>query len=238
MKKLFILCFLSMLHLMLAAQDQVLVDANASVRALKGDFNKIKISNNIKLILNQSATVALAVSASQEKYTNDIKTVVENNMLTIYCAGGNSWNKKDRDLTVYLSFKELNELEVSGASNVVMIGKIHSEELKIQMSGASSIKAQVDIKSLAVQLSGASEADLNGEAHQLRVDCSGASDIHAYGLMVESCNIKASGASDIQISVNKELSVDASGASHIYYKGNAELANVKSSGVSEVSKKY
>ena len=44
-------------------------------------------------------------------------------------------------------------------------------------------------------------------------------------------------ASDAEITVNKELTVDASGGSDVYYKGSGVIRNVRSSGSSSVKKR-
>jgi Putative auto-transporter adhesin, head GIN domain len=237
MKKSVILCVVYFLCLACGRTEaQVVVDAHAQVRTLNGDFNKIKVSGSIKVVLSQSDNVALAVSASQDKYIGDIKTVLENNTLRIYSSGESWGGGKSRELTVYLSFKDLTEIQVSGASKVLAPGEMHLEKLRIELSGASEIKADLSIQNLTVQLSGASEARLEGKAKMLDVECSGASDINFYSLQSETCNAVASGASDMEINVTKELNAVASGASHIYYKGEA-AANVKNSGVSKISKR-
>jgi hypothetical protein len=69
------------------------------------------------------------------------------------------------------------------------------------------------------------------------VSSSGASDLKGFELVTDTCNAHASGASDIRITVNKELNVHASGASGIYYKGPAVIREMHSSGASSVSKK-
>lgn len=236
MKKIIIISLFTCISLYTAAQDQLLVDPNATARALKGKFNKIIVSGNIKVFLNQSMEVALAVSASREKYIEGLKTVIENNALKIYWDGANNWNYKDRQLTAYLSFKELSEIECSGASEIKILGNMHSDKLKIALSGASKFKANVNIHLFTLHLSGASEARLQGKTSFLSIDCSGASDVDAYKLLADTCNASASGASDIHVNVEKELNAHASGASHIYYKGGAVVANVEKSGVSKVSR--
>jgi hypothetical protein len=52
------------------------------------------------------------------------------------------------------------------------------------------------------------------------------------------CNVKASGASDIKITVNKELSAQASGASDVRYKGERIIRDLKTSRSSSVSKSH
>lgn len=237
MKKIIVVCIFWLMQFTALAQDQLVVDANASVRELQGAFNKIKISGSIKVILNQSADVALAVSASEEKYKASLKTVVENNTLKIYWDGASNWSNKNRQLTVYVSFKELTEINASGASDIIVVGVLSSDKLQINLSGATNMKADINATQFTIELSGASEARLKGKASVLNVNCSGASDMNAYELSAESCNATASGASDLNITVNKEINAEASGASHIYYKGNAAVTNIKASGVSKVSKK-
>jgi hypothetical protein len=79
--------------------------------------------------------------------------------------------------------------------------------------------------------------NVSGTAMQLTIDASGASDFRGFELSTDYCDAKASGASDINITVNKELSAHASGASDVQYKGGGVIKEIKSSGASSVSKK-
>ncbi len=72
---------------------------------------------------------------------------------------------------------------------------------------------------------------------QLKIDASGASDFKGYDLVTDYCDAEATGASSIQITVNKELSVRAGGASDVHYKGEAVIRYLKTSGASSVSKR-
>jgi hypothetical protein len=90
---------------------------------------------------------------------------------------------------------------------------------------------------LSIHQSGGSDVDLSGNTTTLHVEASGGSDFHGYGLLTDFCSIKASGGSDANITVNKELNADASGGSDIYYKGSGVVKEVRSSGSGSVSKK-
>ena len=48
--------------------------------------------------------------------------------------------------------------------------------------------------------------------------------------------VRASGASDIRVTVRSELTADLSGASTVYYKGEAVVHDVRASGASAVKK--
>jgi hypothetical protein len=235
MKK--ILSVITFSLLVMATNAQQINDPNVEVRPLKG-FNSIKISNAIDLYLSQGNEEAVAVSADKESLRNHIKTSVEGGVLKIWYENtGDGFKMGNRKLKAYVSVKDLIRLEASGASDVVIAGKLTGNELSIDMHGASDIKGSVDLKALNLKLSGASDATISGKVVTLKVDANGASDLKGYELETDNCTAEATGASDIKITVNKELSARASGASGVYYKGSGVIRDIKTSGASSISKK-
>jgi hypothetical protein len=219
------------------AQQTVVNDANAEKRQFSGSFTAIKVSGGIDLYLSQSAEEALAISAVEQEYRDNIKTVIESGTLNIYYESKKGWGKGDKKLKVYIAFKNLERLQASGASDIRVAGSIAVPSLSIDMSGASDFKGSVTVNTLTVELSGASDARIDGTATNVTIESSGASDIKAYDLITENCTAKATGASDINITVNKELNVHASGASDIFYKGTCVIKDLHTSGASTVAKK-
>jgi hypothetical protein len=109
--------------------------------------------------------------------------------------------------------------------------------LTLHLSGASDFKGSVKFDELSIDQSGASDVRINGNVGSLTIEASGASDTKGYDLITDKCSVHASGASEISITVNKELEAHASGASSINYKGEAVIRGLHSSGASSVSKK-
>jgi hypothetical protein len=219
------------------AQKTVINDANAQQRTI-GSFSSINISGGIDLYLSQGNEEGIAVSASDRKYIADIKTDVRNGELKIWYAPQNkSWKTGNRKLKAYVSFKDISSLKASGASDVILSGAVNLDKLNIEISGASDFRGELQVKNLTVNQSGASDATISGKVTQLSVHASGASDMEAYKLESENCSARASGASDIRITVNKELTATANGASSIHYRGQAVIRDIKTSGASTVNKK-
>jgi hypothetical protein len=239
MKKLMATVFIYSFALMALAQKEIVNDANAELRTVNGSFSSIKISGGIDLFVSQGENEAVAVSATEQKFKNDIKTVVENNTLRIYYEGDKSWNTswKNKKLRVYVSFKNLEKIEASGACDVQVSGIIKTTSLVLNMSGASDFKGRVQLENLKMDLNGASDVKIGGTATTVKIESSGASDVNGYDLVTDFCTAKASGASDISITVNKELTAIASGASDISYKGNAQVKEKHANGASSVGKK-
>ena len=221
-----------------AQDDKVFVrDNNAQPRTVSGSFNGISVSGSIDLFISQSNEETVVVSAADAKYRDRIVTEIKDGMLNIYYnEKGLQWSG-DRKLKAYVSFKTINELRASGSSDIFANGVIKSESLELGLSGSSDFKGAVDVQELSLHQSGSSDAKISGRAGTLKIDVSGASDVDGYELAADYCDANASGASDIQLTINKELTARASGSSDIYYKGSGVIKDVKSSGSSTVKRK-
>ncbi len=214
----------------------IIDDKNAEVRNV-GTFSGIKVSGGIDVYLSQSESYALAVSASDEKYRDEIKTEIINGVLNISYDGSKFRYHSDRQLRAYISFKTLESLEASGACDFIINGIFESNSTRVKLSGACDIKGDVNIDNMELSMSGASTVKINGVVKNLKIDASGASDLKNYELVVDNCMANISGASDVRITIDKTLSVKASGASTLYYKGNPEKRDISSSGASSVSQR-
>jgi hypothetical protein len=234
--KLFVLALFSVCSLMASAQ-KTFHDPNAEVRTVNG-FHAIHVSGAIDLYLTQSAEEGVAVSAKDRDDVQYIKTEVENGVLKIFFNKGDKWWPKNRKLKAYVSVVSLDELKASGASDVHVQGTVSLENLNVQFSGASDLDGKLVVTNfLSLNLSGASDASIRGSARDLKIDVSGASDVKGYEFRASTCTISASGASNVRISVDKEMTVQASGASSVNYKGEAVIRNVSTSGASNISRK-
>lgn len=239
MKKI-IFSFLVMLLAAFGVNAQKTIHDPNAVQVDVKNFHAINVSSSFNVYISQGNDEAVAVSASDEKYRDNIIVEVENGVLKIYYdkkgfLKGFSGDKMK--LKAYISFKDIDKLTVSGACDVFLEGGIKVDGLKLNLSGASDLKGKLDVKKLDVDISGASDVNVSGSVSQLNIEASGASDFKGYDLVTEKCNASASGASSIQITVNKELSAQASGASDVRYKGDGVIRELKSTGASSISKK-
>jgi hypothetical protein len=237
MKKLFSL--LAITGLITAASAQKTIsDANAQKRNVSG-FHAIEVSGGIDLYLSQGEE-AVAVSAAKTEYRDKIITEVKDGVLKIWFDWKNSskFDWSNRKMKAYVSFKDINRLEGSGGSDINVDGSIKVAKLEMEISGGSDFDGKVETDELKIQASGGSDVDISGKAARLTIDASGGSDFKGYDLASDICNVEASGGSDTHVTVNKELSANASGGSDVYYKGTGMIRDLKTSGssIKKVSK--
>lgn len=238
MKKIFLFITIGLAATVARAQE-VIIDPNAEVRTLSGSFNSIKASGGIDIYLSQSANEAVAVSASEDRFIKKIRTTVEGGVLKISIEdeGFLHITTKDRKLKVYVSFKDINKIDAAGACDIHVSGTIAVNNLRLICSGASGFKGNVKVNDLEMDMSGASDIKISGTARNVNIESSGASDMKGIELSTDMCTAKASGASDIEITVNKELNAHATGASSIHYKGEGGIRDMHSSGASSIGRK-
>jgi len=235
MKPLLLLSFCLMVTT-LWAQDETINDPNVSVRATQA-FHAIEVSSGIDLYLS-AGEPALAVSARDEESRDGIRTEVRNGVLRI----SYDWKAKGRqgsgkELKVYVAVSTLDHLSASGGSNVLISGGLRSDSISISLSGGSDLHGEIDARRLAFTQTGGSDANLTGRVGQLSIEASGGSDFSGYDLIAENCIILASGGSDIDITVNRELWAEATGASDISWRGSASVQKAKARGAGSVSHK-
>ena len=236
MKK--IIGFVAAAFLVISASAQKTIsDANAVERKVSG-FHAVHISGGIDLYLSQG-NEAVAVSASEVKYRDRIKTEVKDGVLKIWYEydEGNvriSWG--NRKMKAYVAAKTLDGLVASGGSDVIVDGSFKTDKLDLRVSGGSDFKGKFEASEVKAVASGGSDITISGSANSIHIDASGGSDFMGSDLVVENCYIDASGGSDVSITVNKELSVDATGGSDVRYKGTGMIREIKSSGGGSVKK--
>jgi len=239
MKKIQVMLMAMLVSAILFAQKTI-NDPNAEPRNLSG-FHAIKISNAFTVYISQGNEDAVAISASKAEYREKIITKVENGVLIIRFDDDKKfwkeWNGNKQKLKAYISIKKIDRLDVGGNCDVNFEEGLSAEGLSVHLSGASDMKGKIEAKTLKVDISGASSATISGNAATLDVEASGASDFKGYELVTNYCDAKASGASSVNITVNKELNANASGASNVRFKGEGLIRDIKTSGASNVTRK-
>jgi hypothetical protein len=237
----------------------IVYDENAQQRKVPS-FTAISVSSAIDLYLTQSNKNEVAVSATNDEIRDHIITEVVGGTLIIRLGDKGSWfswrkwgNYKTK---AYVSIQDIDALTASGASTVHLVNTIESPKMRIKLSGASDFKGNIKAGVLMYQLtgasdykgevtansididgSGASSIELIGKVDDLAIEVSGASDAKLYNLTAKGAILRASGASNIGVTVTEILRANSSGASDINYKGNPTVKESNTSGASSIKRR-
>ena len=232
-----LLFFISITSLTSFGQKQLVVHDSQAVERPVEKFHSLSVIGLFTVYFSQSDDFKLAISTSHNGNEDQIKTTVVDGVLRVSRKEKIVWgiNSSDRSIKVYVSAPFLNDISASGASNINIIGSLRSEALRLTLSGASDFRGTIEAGSIQVDQSGASDIKMEGNVHAITLKTSGASDFNGFSLVTDDALLSASGASKIQLTVQKSIKATASGASDIEYRGNPEKVGRSSSGASNIS---
>ncbi len=131
---------------------------------------------------------------------------------------------------------KIREINAAAASSVTVVPTLEADEMELSATGASFIVANVRAKSVDVDLTGASSARLTVETSELDITASGASKTRLESATCNSCDLEATGASQINGKLfANTCDIEASGASKISLSGSTLRADIEISGASKCS---
>ncbi len=213
-------------------------DANAEVRNVKG-FRGVKVATGIQLVLTQSNSEAVAVSAPNTEDRDKIKTVVENGILKIFF-DQDVWKlmrgKTPKNMKAYVSIVNVDLLCASSGASLKANGEIKSDKLELKASSGGMLQAQVKATSLNADQSSGGVMNLSGSADNINTDGSSGAVLNGYELVVNSCNAETSSGAVARLTVNKEISGKASSGGHISFRGDGTIKSKRTSSGGYVGK--
>ncbi len=133
-----------------------------------------------------------------------------------------TWSLSRDDIELTILTPSVNRLDITGACSAYMTN-YNLRRLRVDLMGATSLKADIRVDDLGIELTGASSMELRGRGEELRADVMGASHLDAYEYKVRNADLEAEGVSSIKAFVTNEITIDESFISNIKYRGDARL---------------
>ncbi len=190
--------------------DDDFVDEVRTVNA----FQSIKTSGALKIVLVQDTVQSVVVQGHPSALSYLVTEVDEDGVLNLYRKKVNLHPGINRPIRVSIGTNQIEIIDLSGACSLETMEKFQAEQMNLILSGASSADVNLAIsQNLKLDLSGASKAELEGHSYRLDADVDGASKLDAEDFIVKNADIHASGASTVKADVSDSLKVRVSGAS-------------------------
>ena len=213
---------------------------------IDNSYTELQIENAINVIVSNEQDQISVITT--EKLINDVVIEKTDNKLRLYLKKNIHLYRSD--IKIILPYNpNLQEIELSGASDfqsdfalqskeidIDISGAsdfqcdIKADEIEIELSGSADFKGNLIAQNINIELSGSSDATLCGETNTLSIKSSGASSItkkiinNHYSLICNQCECDLSGSSDVYIHCNDNINIiNLSGASSLHYTGNAKI---------------
>ena len=238
-------------------------------------FSAIDASSMFTITVTKGDVESLTITADEELMPY-LKSEVKNGVLKLYYQENKQNRRKQYKSSpeVHITMKQLQKVDLSGSCRLTVNGVFESKKFVAGLSGASSLKLEINAPEMTigasgaskinlqgkttnanidasgsstmqldlqatkvgVDVSGASGISLSGKADRALFDASGASKINAFDFEIKKATTNLSGSSRLQVNAADELSIDVSGMSIVYYKGNPTFKSIETSGMSKIKK--
>jgi len=218
------------------------------------DFTRVDVSNAFEAEIAQSGSYSVSITAddnlfeyiqvSKEGQTLKVglKTIIALWPATLKAEiampqlRGLDISGASKGIVSGFSSTENLDIQVSGASSVELV-EISAGDVKFNISGASKVTGDITAGDAELDVSGASTIQLEGSASDIDVDASGASHVKLAGFPVNNANVRLSGASNGTVNLDGRLDANLGGASKLSYIGEPTMGTINTSGASTLSKK-
>lgn len=189
------------------------------VRELSG-FNELIVHGSFELILQQGEQEGVRIE-TDDNLAELFQTRIEGQKLFINMLAD---VRKSSAMNVYVSIKELNRILLLNDIRLKSESVIHFDKLRIFSGGLSEINIEVYAAELDLELTDGTYAYFKGFSEKLNIEIHDETELNAFDLEAETCSVLSSGLTETSINVTKDLKLQVTGASNVYYTGEPTIS--------------
>ena len=141
-------------------------------------------------------------------------------------------------MKLYVSVKNINELQVNGGGKIISENSLASDYLTLSVSGSGSMDLDIKGNTLKTDISGSGTIGLKGYASSNTITSSGSGVLNSFGCEVETAKIKISGNGTAELNVSASLDALILGGGSIKFKGNTKDVKKKVYGAGSIERAY
>lgn len=186
-------------------------------------FDALRASGVYELKLSQGnkETVKIEADENLQDYFN-VRN--EGNKLVIDMEKLNNKNLKMKNkMKVYVTFKNLKELELKTVGNVSSEEQLSFDNLDLNTKNVGNVDLNLTVKKLNLDSKSVGNVKLSGKANEAVVKNKGVGSLQAGNFVVQTMNIENDGVGSAEVNAEKDLKVKDSFLGKVKNKGNAAV---------------
>ena len=186
-----------------------------------GAFQSIDLQGTGNIYVTQGNESSLRVEA-EDNLLPYLQTNVTNGILRV--GMNQSCVRNTRPINVYATMRDVRDLSVGGAGNIVSQSPLTSDRISVGIAGSGSIDLNVTATTLNSSITGAGSERVAGKVSIHRVTIAGTGTLDAFDLGTATTIIDITGTGNAKVTVSENLTVKISGAGTVMYRGNPTVS--------------
>jgi hypothetical protein len=212
------------------------------------EFKSIYVNSNYSVYLKQTNKQEVVVEALTEIFSaTEVK--VENGVLMINIErkpespNKSLWAKIDDiklnpTMKVYISMKNISELQVNGNGKIVSENSIAADNLLLGVAGNGSMDLDIKGNTVKAEVTGNGTINLRGYASNIDALVSGPGSFNGFNCPLDNAKVKVSGSGVCQLNVTQTMDALVLGNGQVKHKGNTKNTTKKVYGSGVVERAF
>lgn len=196
-------------------------------------FKGVHTSSGIDVYLSQADDYSVELEADENLHDH---IIVERRGDMLYIGTEHSI-RRAKSRNVFVEMPVLEALKISSAGDIKGEAPFEVNDLEIDVSSAGDLELDVIADAIDLSISSSGDCRLRGETRELDARLSSAGDLHAFDLLAGVVKVRVSSAGDARVTAGKEISMVATSAGNIYYRGDAAVKEARTSSAGDIIKK-
>ena len=185
-----------------------------------GDFSAVSLDGSFRVYLIQGDEYGIKVKSNNSDAFENIKINNYSGKVTISI---NQSIFEYSRISLYITFKTLNELNIEGGVNLKTNGYLDLTDFAVNVEGGANIELNCRARQVKVVGEGGFIFELKGVAETLDVSISGAGHVSASDLKTDNVKFNVRGFGTGSVFAVNTLNVKLEGVGMIKYKGNPKV---------------
>lgn len=237
------------LFILIACLSSVISMAQVTKKTIElPEFKSIYVNSNYTVYLKQTNKQEVIVEALTEIYS--LTTIsVEAGVLMINVErkpdnpNKSVWGKIDDiklnpTMKIYVSVKNLNELQVNGGGKIISENSLAASPLLLSVSGNGSMDLDIKGDNVKAEVSGSGKISLRGYASTIDAVLSGSGNLNAFSCPLDNAKVKVTGSGVCELNVTTTIEAVVLGSGTVKHKGNTKNATKKIYGSGAIERAY
>lgn len=200
-----------------------------------GSFSQMNIGGVFKIFLSQGSDEAVIVEAD-DNLLDYIRTEVVGNKLKVRIDDGVNIKRSER-MNIYITFKEVNEIDIHGVNTVNSEETLSFNDLRIERAGVGNTELSLACNNLYIESNAVGTIKLEGRADEMQMRNTGVGSVKANDFIVQKMKLENSGIGSVSVHADKTIEINSSGIGSVTYSGNASVTKLNSSGLGKIKKR-
>lgn len=197
-------------------------------------FNEIESNGIVDIILKQGEKESAEIE-TDKNIIPYVEVFVKDNSLHVQTKEDVEI-KEHTKLNVYVSFKNIDKIELNGVGNLKSENQLNLSKLNLVNSGVGNVNLNMDCNELILDLHGVGNATLTGKVDNAVINHNGVGNLKAFDLVADVLNIQSNGVGNAEVNSEKEIYISLNGMGNVSYKGNGIVKELSKNGFGNIKK--